>query len=377
MKPLVILAAGGTGGHVFPAEALAAALLARGYRLGLITDMRGEAYGGTLGDITNWRVRAGGILGRGTLAKARALIDLMIGTLQARGILKAEQPACVVGFGGYASVPGMWAATQLGIPAVVHEQNAVLGRANRLLAARVGAIATSFDHVEGVPPEAVKLVETCGMPVRTAIQQARGEAYASPQESGRFRLLVLGGSQGARVFSDVIPEAVKRLPRGHLERLELTQQCRPEDLERTRAAYDGLGVNADLASFFDDVPARLNRAHLVIARAGASTMAELTTLGRPAILVPYPFAADDHQSANAHALDDVGGGWLIESDHFSPETLCARLQSLMETPATLEKAAACAAAAGKPEAAENLADLVERMTGADRGETPKEKTETD
>ncbi|MGB0670807.1 MAG: undecaprenyldiphospho-muramoylpentapeptide beta-N-acetylglucosaminyltransferase [Rhodospirillales bacterium] len=361
MSKLVILTAGGTGGHVFPAEALAAELLGRGHRLGLVTDMRGAAYKGTLGDITTWRVRAGGILGRGVVAKMRSVAELLIGSIQARGILRVQKPAAVVGFGGYASVPAMWAATQLGLPSLIHEQNAVLGRANRLLAKRVGAIATSFEETAAVPGEAVGRVTRTGMPVRPAIQAVAGAPYQAPIADGPFRLLVIGGSQGAHVFSTVIPEALSRLPRVLLDRLELTQQCRPEDLDDARTAYDKLGIRAELASFFADVPARLEKAHLVIARAGASTMAELTTLGRPAILVPYPFAVDDHQSANAHALDETGGGWLIESDHFTPETLASRLESLIGSAQALSKAAACAAAVGRPKAAAHLADLVESL----------------
>jgi UDP-N-acetylglucosamine--N-acetylmuramyl-(pentapeptide) pyrophosphoryl-undecaprenol N-acetylglucosamine transferase len=355
---LIALAAGGTGGHVFPAEALASVLLSRGYRLALITDRRGAAYGGTLGSLETFRIRAGGIAGRGKLAALRSALELGLGILQARSLLKAIRPAAVIGFGGYASVPGMAAAALAGIPTAIHEQNAVLGRANRLLAGRVRRIATSFAEVAHVESRlAPKLVHT-GMPVRAAVLAQRDTAYPALDAGGPIHLLVLGGSQGARILSEVVPAALARLPEALRARIHIAQQCRPEDLEAVRRAYDGTGIRATLDSFFADVPERLAAAHLVIARAGASTVAELTTLGRPAILVPYPFAIDDHQTANAHAVEESGGAWLMQQDGFTPETLAARLDSLFAQPETLARTARCARNAGRPDAAEALADLV-------------------
>lgn len=364
--PLVALTAGGTGGHVFPAEALASALLQRGYRLALVTDRRGAAYGGTLGQLETHRIAAGGIAGRGAMAKLRGIAELGLGVLQARALLARIRPAVVVGFGGYASVPAMVAATLSGIPAVMHEQNAVLGRANRLLAGRVARIATSFAEVSHVDPRLIpKLVHT-GMPVRTAIAAQQGTPYPLLDETGPIRLLILGGSQGARILSEVVPAALARLPERLVRRLTVAQQCRPEDLDGVRAAYGASGIDATLDSFFADIPERLAAAHLVIGRAGASTVAELTALGRPAILVPYPFAIDDHQTANAHAIEDFGGAWLMPQTAFTAEALAQRLDSLFTQPGTLARAADCAAKAGRPDAAGRLADVVAGLIAAEK-----------
>ena len=360
--PLAILAAGGTGGHVFPAEALAATLLERGWRLGLVTDRRGHAYGGTLGSIQTWRISAGAVAGRGVAARIKAVLELTAGVFQARSILKRERPAAVIGFGGYASVPTMFAASLLGLPVALHEQNAVLGRANRLLGGRVKAIGTSYQTVSHLESGWSARVVHTGMPVRPAVAALRGQAYAEPTQDAPIRLLVLGGSQGARVLSEVVPAALARLPEPLRARLDVAQQCRPEDLDGVRAAYAQTGITATLDSFFADVPERLARAHLVVARSGASTVAELTCLGRPAILVPYPHAIDDHQTANARALADCGGAWLMAQDGFTAEALAARLESLLTQPATLARAAACSGNAGQPDAASRLADLVESLS---------------
>ena len=360
---LILLAAGGTGGHVFPAEALASALMERGHRLGLVTDRRGHAYGGTLGSLETFRIAAGGIAGRGVLSKVRAVAELGVGVIQARSLLKRLAPAAVVGFGGYASVPPMVAATWLGIPTAIHEQNAVLGRANRLLAGRVGRIATSYANVLHVDPAWRAKISRTGMPVRAAIARLRDTPYPALGDSGPIRLLVLGGSQGARILSEVIPAALAALPEAVRTRLQVAQQCRPEDLEMVRAAYAGTGIDATLDSFFADVPERMSQAHLVIARSGASTVAELTALGRPAILVPYPHAIDDHQTANARAVDEAGGAWLMPQPAFTSDALAGRLDSLFTQPGTLARAAGCARAAGRPDAAALLADLVAALPG--------------
>ncbi|CAA7622956.1 undecaprenyldiphospho-muramoylpentapeptide beta-N-acetylglucosaminyltransferase [Magnetospirillum sp. SS-4] len=356
--PLIALAAGGTGGHVFPAEALAGILLERGYRLALITDRRGAAYGGTLGRLETHRIRAGGIAGRGALSKLRAVAELGLGVLQARSLLKRIRPAAVIGFGGYASIPGMVAAVAAGIPTAIHEQNAVLGRANRLLASRVGRIATSFAEVSHVDPRLLPKLVHIGMPVRAAVAALRDAPYPPLDGDGPIQLLVLGGSQGARVLSEVVPAALAQLPAALRLRIRIAQQCRPEDLDGVARAYEGAGIACTLQSFFADVPERLTAAHLVIARAGASTVAELTALGRPAILVPYPFAIDDHQTANAHAIENNGGAWLMDQAGFTAEALAARLGSLFSQPGILARTAGCAARAGRPDAAERLADLV-------------------
>lgn len=362
----IVLTAGGTGGHVFPAEALAAELLGRGHDLTLVTDARGATYGGVLGELKTVRVRAGKVAGMGRLGQVLGLFDILRGAFQARRVLADLRPGVVVGFGGYASIPAMWAGAQLGVPTVIHEQNGVLGRANRMLARRVSVIATAMEAVRLLP--AGVRTERVGMPVRQAIRSVREEPYPRLAGTGPLRLLVMGGSQGARVLSDVVPGALAALPPALRARLEVSQQCRPEDLERVQAAYDRADLKTvTLKSFFDDIPERLAGAHLVIARAGASTVGELAVAGRPGILVPLPGAIDDHQTANARALDAAGGGWLIPQDRFTVEHLAARLTDLFEMPSALEAAAGAARAHGLPDAAARLADVVE-------GVLPKMKT---
>ena len=266
----IVLVAGGTGGHVFPAEALASELRTRGYTLALFTDRRGEAYGGELGTLTTHRIRAGRVTSGGILGRVKGVLDLAMGGVQSRSLLSRLKPSVVVGFGGYASVPTMLAASSLGVPTVIHEQNALLGRANRLLAPRVSAIATAFDTVIGIKPgDKAKTVLT-GNPVRPGIRALRDNAYPALAGDGPIYLLVTGGSQGATIFSDVVPAALDRLPDEMRRRLRVSQQCRPEDIERVRAAYAGTDIRVDLASFFSDMPERLLHAHLVICRSAAS-----------------------------------------------------------------------------------------------------------
>lgn len=372
--PLVVLAAGGTGGHLFPAQALASELARRGCRLALITDRRGAALGTVVEGGPTISVRAGGIAGKGMVARVRGVAELGVGVVQAFARLGALRPDVVVGFGGYASVPTMLAASLRGIRTAIHEQNAVLGRANRLLASRVACIATSFDVCRAIPETAVRKVARTGMPVRDAIAAVRGRPYAPPTVDGPVALFVLGGSQGARVFTDTVPAAIGELEPGLRGRLRIAQQCRPEDLADARAAYAAIGVEAELKPFFDDVPERLAASHLVITRSGASTMAELTAVGRPSILVPYPHAIDDHQTYNAHAVDEAGGGWLMPQETFTPTALQARLRTLLENPTTLEKAAAGARAAGRPDAGVRLADAILALLPPERRPT-NEKTE--
>ena len=372
--PLVILAAGGTGGHVFPAEALAEELTGRGCRLALITDRRGVAFKGALEGIEIHRIRAGGIAGKSFRARLQNGPELAIGTWQARGLLKRLKPKAVIGFGGYASVPTMLAASFGGYQTAIHEQNAVLGRANRLLASRVDRIATSYVNSKGLPAEAAAKVKHTGMPVRASIAAVGGRPYPALTADGVVSLLVIGGSQGAHVFSRVVPDALGRLDEGLRSRVRVSQQCRPEDLEQTRDRYQKLGIDADLKIFFHDLPKRLAGAHLLIGRAGASTVAETLAAGRPSILVPYPFAIDDHQTRNAHAIEESGAGWLMLEESFTRSNLAARLDSLLGLPAILEKAADCAKAAGTHDASERLADMVCTLlpsNGADGPETER------
>lgn len=353
----ILLAAGGTGGHMFPAEALAAALLARGRRVLLVTDRRGSGFGDRLPAVEVRRIRAGGIAGRGLVARAEALAALGLGYFEARRILKEARPAVAIGFGGYASVPTMLAAGKVGLSLVLHEQNAVMGRANRLLAGRAARIATAFPEVRGIGAEDRRKIVVTGNPVRPAIAALAGQPYAAPQSGGPLELLLVGGSQGARIFSDLVPAAIAALAPEERGRIRLAQQCRPEDIERVGAAYAGIGFAAELATFFDDMPARLRRAQLVIARAGASTTAELAVAGRPALLVPYRYATDDHQTANAAALDAAGAAWSLPEAGLTAALVAERLRGLLAEPGRLATAAAAAARLGRPDAAERLADL--------------------
>lgn len=360
---LIVLAAGGTGGHVFPAEALAVELAGRGFRLALVTDARGRAIHVNDRLVDTHRIAAGGIAGKGLWRRVQGVLSLGLGAGQAFGLLGRLAPSAVVGFGGYASFPTMLAAILRGLPTAIHEQNAVLGRANRLLAKGVGRVATSFPATVGAPAD----VARTGMPVRPAVAAARIEAPTRPPAAdGPLNLFVIGGSQGARIFADVVPAAVARLPEDLRRRLVVVQQCRVEDLERAGAAYRALGIAAELSPFFDDAPQRMAAAHVVISRAGASTVAELAALGRPAILVPYRFAADDHQAANARAVADAGAGWLMSETDFTPEALAERLAQLFADPAALAACAARAAAFARPDAARALADVVAAILSSSR-----------
>lgn len=359
--PHVLLAAGGTGGHVFPAEALASELMGRGYRLGLITDKRGKAYGGALGQLETHRILAGGIAGKSMPARLKSIVELGLGALQAWRLIKRLKPDAIVGFGGYASVPTMMAASFTQVPTAIHEQNALLGRANRLLAGRVDTIATSFADTKGIPENADGKIKRTGMPVRANIAAKSHAPYPSVEGDARLGLVVLGGSQGATVLSEVVPAALAKLPDAIKARLDVTQQCRDEDLDAVKAAYQKSGIRAHLASFIDDVPERLAGAHLLISRAGASSVSEALAVGRPTILVPYPYAADDHQTANAQAVDAAGAGWIMPQDTFNADALAARLDSLLGLPAVMEKAARCAVELGNADAAKRLADVVTQM----------------
>jgi len=355
-----VLAAGGTGGHLFPAEALARLLVADGASVHLLTDRRADAFAASVPGVTIDLIRAGQ-LGGGPLHAAYGLAELALGMMQARRLLRRLAPASVVGFGGYPSVPTMLAAAQLGLPTLIHEQNAVFGRANRLLAPRARSIATGFAAVHGLrPADRARAIHT-GNPVRPAIQTVGAQPYAPPAET--IELLVTGGSQGARVFSEVVPAAVVLLPAVLRARLRISQQARPEDRDTVAAQYQALGVAADTESFFTDMPTRLARAHLVVCRAGASTIAELAAAGRPAILVPYPYAMDDHQTVNAGALAGAGGAWVMPQPEFTAPALADRLAGLFADSAALASAAAAARAFARDDAAERLAGLAHDLAG--------------
>jgi UDP-N-acetylglucosamine--N-acetylmuramyl-(pentapeptide) pyrophosphoryl-undecaprenol N-acetylglucosamine transferase len=357
--PLVLLAAGGTGGHMFPAEALARELIQRGHRVGLVTDRRGKGFGDRLAEVAVEHISAGSVVGTGLVHRARSFANLALGLLQARRIVARNTIELAVGFGGYASVPTIMAASQAGVPILLHEQNAVAGRANRMLAQRAAKIATSFPEVAGLSaPERAKTVLT-GNPVRPAISAIGG--YRPILPNGPIRILAFGGSQGARIFASAIPGAVALLPETMRARLQVSQQARPDDIPAVREAYARIGLSAEVSHFFEDVPQRMDSAHLVICRSGASTLAELTAAGRPAILVPFAAAADDHQTANARFLSEAGGAWLIPERALTPELLAERLISLLAQPQALARAALCAREVARTDAATRLADLAEAV----------------
>lgn len=359
-----MLAAGGTGGHLFPAFALAEELGRRGLAVELATDTRGDRYGTGFPARKIHQIHSATLGGRSPVAMAKTGWTLSRGVREAYALMGEAKPAVVVGFGGYPSFPPLLAAKLRGIPTVLHEQNAVLGRANRMLAKRVSAIATSFATVKLLDGEALAKAVLTGNPVREVVRQAAGTVYPALFTGHDFRLLVFGGSQGARFFSETIPPAIERLPAEIRRQLVVTQQCRPEDLDAARAAYAAMGVRADVQAFFKDLPARMANAHLVIGRAGASTVAELTVIGRPSILVPLPHAVDNDQLNNATRLAEAGAAWCVEQKDARPEVFSQAISDCFAEPSALTQAAAAARALGKPDAVERLADLVVGLAGA-------------
>jgi UDP-N-acetylglucosamine--N-acetylmuramyl-(pentapeptide) pyrophosphoryl-undecaprenol N-acetylglucosamine transferase len=360
----IVLASGGTGGHVFPAKALAELLAARGHRVALVTDTRGSAFDDAAAGIEVHRIRAGGIAGRGLVAKLKGAIKLLLGWRDARQLMTELQPAAVVGFGGYASVPTVLAAGGRGLPVVLHEQNAVIGRANRLLANNATVIATCFESVDRIPAKDRRKVVLVGNPVRDAVKAVRTAPPAPLIENGTREILVTGGSQGASAFAELIPAAIALLPEALRRRLRIAQQARPGEVERVTDAYASLGVTADVRRFFDDMPARLRAAHLLICRSGASTVAENTVAGRPALLIPYPSAIDDHQTANARAIEAAGGAIVLPQRDLTSERLAALLTDLLDDTDRLIAMTEAAHAFGRPDAVEDLAALVLRTAGS-------------
>lgn len=354
---LIMLAAGGTGGHLFPAEALSHALHAKGMRVVLMTDTRAAEYAGNFPAEAVHAVPAATPSGRSPLQKAMALFHIAKGTFAARRIIKQVRPDVVVGFGGYPTVPPVLGASLAGVRTLIHEQNAVIGRANRFLAGRADVIATGFAKVGGLTPAQQAKCRHVGNPVRPAVIAAAGSAYGW-RDDGKIQLLVFGGSQGARIMADIVPPAVQLLDDAERARLTIVQQARAEDDERVRGIYDKLGIRATIAPFFKDLPAQMAAAHLVVARSGASTVAELTVIGRPAILVPLPGSLDQDQAANAAFLEGAGGAVRILQPEFTPRRLASELSRLIAEPAHLTAMAANAKTAGIPDAADRLADLV-------------------
>lgn len=356
-KRLIYLSSGGTGGHMTPAQALAEDLKARGFAVELLTDARGLTYKSMFGDIPI-HVIPSGTLGAGLWNKIKGAGSLLYGIYKAGALIRKKRPDLVVGFGGYPSVPGVYAAQKYKIPTIIHEQNAIIGRANAFLAPRAERIAISLPDIKGLDEtDRLRAVFT-GNPVRQNIADLFTAPYPSLDETGVLRILVLGGSLGASVFSDVIPKALSSLSSDHKKRLHIVQQCREENLEQVKKIYKDQGIKAELSPFFNDVPDQLKKAHLVIARSGASTVSEIATAGRPAIFVPYPHHKDQQQKMNADAIADAGGAWVMTESGFTPEALFARIETFLQNPENLFKAAEKARSCGKPDATLKLGNLV-------------------
>ena len=359
-----VLASGGTGGHLIPAFALAAELHSRGHHVALITDARGANIPGKP-DFLPAHVLPAGRFGKNPLGWLAGLRAVLEGRRMALRLFESFEPSAIVGFGGYPALPALLAATGVKLPSVVHEQNAVLGRVNRLLARRVDAVATSYASVDRLKSKHAAKVHLVGNPVRAEVLALRQQDFPAFTEESLLRILVTGGSQGARILSEVVPDGLAMLPPALRQRLQVTQQCRAEDLEAVRKRYAEHGIPAELGTYFEDMHERLADAHLFIGRAGASTIAELTAVGRPAILVPLPIATDDHQAVNTREMVRAGGARMIRQEAFQPKELAKQIQAMAMNPQSLANAAHCAFNCGRPDAAKDLADLVESMSGID------------
>ncbi len=367
---LIMLCAGGTGGHIFPADALAQDLISRGYSVVLVTDIRGKKYEPFAGGIPVYVVQSG-TLGAGIVTKIKAFMAMGIGFFQARKLLSDLKPSVVVGFGGYPSVPTLYAAQIKKIPTVIHEQNAILGRANIFLAHKAQKIAVAWAHVEGLESDDEARAIVTGNPVRADISGLYNKPYPTIERDGILRIFITGGSQGASVFGQVVPEALIKLAPHYRSRLNIVQQCHADDIERVQSIYQNAGIQHDLRPFFKDMALQLEKCHLVIARSGAGTVSEVTTAGRPAIFVPYPHHADQQQKRNADAVADAGGAWVMTQSGFTPESLSTRIETLLQNPETLFRAAENARTCGKPDAARKLGNIV--MALASGWNTPSQE----
>lgn len=362
---LIMLTAGGTGGHLFPALALAESLKRRGYNILIVTDERGRRFQNEQQkfdiEILNVTSPSGNVV-----QKAKSALTLTSGYFKARQLLRKYKPSVVVGFGGYPSFPLMLAAQHGGIKNVIHEQNAVIGKANLMIARNADKIAISLPRITGLSSAEEQRVTFTGNPVRAGIQTLYDEEYTPPEADRGFNIFLLGGSQGASVFSDIVPGALARLPAHDRDRLQIVQQCRPEDIERTVEAYQLAEIKCEVAPFFHDIPYRLRAAHLVISRSGASTVAEVTTSGRPAIFVPYPWHKDQQQKMNADVIADNGGAWVMAQDGFTQDALEARMLMFLQDPDILSRAAKASRECAMPDAAEKLADVVGELAGLNK-----------
>jgi len=357
----IVICAGGTGGHLFPAEALSAELKRRGHKIILLTDNRGMKYGDRFPCDEIFQIPSSTLSVRAPLKAVVGLVKISMGVIKGLMILKRSNACAIAGFGGYPTLPPMVAASWLGLPACLHEQNAVMGRANRFLARFASLLALSFENTQKAPVAEKLRIVTTGNPVRQQVIDLRDTAYVPALDGEEFRLLIFGGSQGASVFSEVVPLALKLLPDMTKKRLKVTQQCRPEDIDKVKTAYNDAGIDTEIAPFFSNLPERISNAHLVVARSGASTLSELTVIGRPAVLVPLPNALDNDQRENARALEQQGGAWVIEQSAFTADHLAKTLDRFMNKPEILIKAATAAHKNGKPDAVIHLADAVEEI----------------
>ena len=358
----ITLAAGGTGGHLVPAHALAAELVKRGHGVMLVTDERGTKFPGLFEGVPT-HVLPAGRLGGGLIGLLKALSAVVAGRREARALYREFTPDVVVGFGGYPAFPALLAASAEKIPTILHEQNAVLGRVNRLLAGDARAIATAYIDVERLKRAYRSKVELVGNPVREAVARLGTMPFPEFDDTAPLSILVTVGSQGATILGAVVPDALGRLSPKLRHRLQVVQQCRADDIDAVRAKYAGLNIPAELLTYIEDMPDRLADAHLVIARAGASTIAELTAAGRPAILVPLPSATDDHQTVNAREMARAGGARMIPQDEFTWDVLSAQIDAIAGDAQALANAAERALSVGRPHATRDLADLVERIAG--------------
>ncbi len=340
-----------------PAKALAHDLLSRGYRVEVLTDTRGLKYQPHFEGITMHELKAG-TLGKGIIGKLRGVATMGLGVFKAGRLIKKLKPAVVIGFGGYPSVPGVYAAQQRKIPTILHEQNAILGRANDYLAAKAERIALSWPDSQGLNEEEWTRAVITGNPVRPEIADLYTRPYPKLEQDGTLRILVMGGSLGATVFSKILPEALSRLSSSYRKRLHIVQQCREEDIEAVRERYKAVEIKAELSTFIDDVAHQLESCHLFIGRSGASTVTEMTVSGRPAIYVPLGIHRDNQQKMNADTVSDVGGAWTMTEDGFTPEALLARIETFMQDPSILFRAAEKARSCGRPDAARKLGNLV-------------------
>jgi len=363
MGPLLVIAAGGTGGHMFPAQALAEDMLARGWRVVLSTDARGARYAGGFPDAVERRVVSSATFARGGgLAKALVPFRILRGVFAARADFKRDKPAVVVGFGGYPSIPALGAAVLMKLPTIIHEQNGVLGRVNTLLAPRVSVVAAGTWPV--AVPDGVEPVHV-GNPVRASIAERAGAGYIPPGDYP-LRIVVIGGSQGARILSDVVPAAIGQLPTALRDQIKVEQQARAEDIARVTQAYADIDVRAEVAPFFDDIPKRFTEAQLVISRSGASTVADISAIGRPSILVPFAAATGDHQTANARGLVDANAAIMMPESIFTPAALAEQIATVLGSPEGAQKMAIAARGQGRMDAAQALGALVQELahTGA-------------